>query len=185
MSQARIVGGSAKRRVLQVPDKVRPTSALCRKVMLEALSSRVEGAEVLDLFAGAGVLSAELLSRGARHLTAVERSPRVGAMWGRNIDRIGFGAQADIMVTTTRRALAELIARGKVFSLIVADPPYGMREAADLWRQTPWASLLTPDGVLVVEQSVRDPRPQPRDLTLIWERRTGDTMIYMFERGTA
>ncbi|MBN1424235.1 RsmD family RNA methyltransferase [Candidatus Fermentibacteria bacterium] len=185
MNQARIVAGSAKGRGLQVPDGVRPTSAMCRKVMLDALGDAVVGTEVLDLFAGAGVLSAEVLSRGADHVVAVERSPRIAAVWGRNLDRVGFGTEGDIMVTTARRAVRSLIERGRLFALIFADPPYGLPETADLWSDTPWASLLTPGGRLIIEQGVKDPRPEPAGLEVIWERRAGDTMIYMFRREDA
>lgn len=168
-----------------MPERVRPTSAICRKVMLDALGDKVVGADVLDLFAGPGVLSAEIMSRGAAHVVAVERSPRIAAVWGRNMDRVGFGAEGDIMVTTARRAVRELIERGRVFSLIVADPPYGLEETADLWRDTEWPELLTPDGVFVIEQGAKDPRPAPQGLVGVWERRTGDTMIYMFRRSSS
>ena len=183
MSQARIVAGSVKGRGLQVPDGVRPTSALCRKVMFDALGDAVVGAEVLDLYAGPGVLSAEILSRGAAHVIGVERSPRIAAAWSLNLHRVGFGAEGDIMVTTARRAVEAFVAQGKVFSLIIADPPYGLQETADLWRDTQWTSLLTPDGMLVIEQGAKDPRPAPNGLQSVWERKTGDTMILMFRPG--
>jgi 16S rRNA (guanine966-N2)-methyltransferase len=138
---------------------------------------------VLELYAGPGVLSAEILSRGAAHLIAVERSPRIAAAWGRNMDRVGFEDEADIMVTTARRAVADLIAKGRVFSLIFADPPYGLQESADLWRDTQWPALLAPEGRLVIEQGAKDPLPAPAGLVCTWERKTGDTMIYMFQRG--
>lgn len=182
MSQARVVAGKAKGRVLSVPDGVRPTTALCRKVLMDVLGSHVQDAEVLDLFAGPGVLSAELLSRGARHLTAVERSPRIAAVWERNMTHLGFRSQVCLMVTSARRAISSLRAKGQRFSLIVADPPYGSADADLLWVEAPWEDLLVPGGLLVIEQSARDPRPVPSGLTLVWHRAVGDTSLYLFRR---
>ena len=91
----RITGGKEARRVLKVPKglAVRPTPDLVKQAVFNSLGARVEGASVLELFAGTGALSLECLSRGARRAICVEKSQRHADVIRQNADRAGFPAE--------------------------------------------------------------------------------------------
>ena len=74
----RIVGGAFNRRALKVPKKgVRPTKGIVRGAIFNIIGEMVVNAEVLDIFAGSGVLGIEALSRGARHCVFIEKNARI------------------------------------------------------------------------------------------------------------
>src|ERR1700722_4075647 len=85
----RIIGGSAGGALLQAPKgfDVRPTPDLVRQAVFNSLGARVEGAKVLELFAGTGALSLECLSRGAAHALCVEKSSKHAAFISGNLER--------------------------------------------------------------------------------------------------
>lgn len=149
--------------------------------MLDPLREHIRGASVLDLFAGAGVLSAEILSRGARNLVAVERSPRAAQVWKKNMELLSFSARAHILIMPVQRALKKLVKDSWEFSLLVADPPYAMPNSLAFWAEAPFFELLSPGGILIIEQARRAKDPAPSKLTPLWKRETGDTMICAFQ----
>src|ERR1700752_773575 len=91
----RITGGHAARKILQVPKglDVRPTPDLVKQAIFNSLGTRVEGARVLEVFAGTGALSLEALSRGAISSLCVEISHRHGEVLKKNAESAGFSAQ--------------------------------------------------------------------------------------------
>src|SRR5438445_11006948 len=88
----RITGGQAARRRLRVPKglDVRPTPDLVKQALFNSLGSRVEGARVLELFAGTGALSLECLSRGAASAVCIEKSERHSNVLRHNLQVAGF-----------------------------------------------------------------------------------------------
>src|SRR6516164_544112 len=92
----RITGGRAARRILKVPKGlgVRPTPDLVKQAVFNSLGARVEGARVLELFAGTGALSLECLSRGAVSSVCVERSSRHAEVLRQNFEQAGFPHEA-------------------------------------------------------------------------------------------
>ena len=88
----RIIGGNAAGRLLKVPSgyDVRPTPDLVRQAIFNSLAARVAGANVLDLFSGTGAIALECLSRGATHVTSVEKSQRHAGMIRLNLASSGL-----------------------------------------------------------------------------------------------
>src|SRR5207302_9907339 len=88
----RIIGGTAGGRLLKVPKgfDVRPTPDLVKQAVFNSLGSRVEGARVLELFAGTGALSLECLSRGAASAICIEKSQRHAEVLRHNVQVAGF-----------------------------------------------------------------------------------------------
>src|SRR6266566_7544895 len=88
----RITGGQAARRILKVPKglTVRPTPDLVKQAVFNSLGNRVQGARVLELFAGTGALSLECLSRGAASAVCIEKSERHAAILRQNLHVAGF-----------------------------------------------------------------------------------------------
>src|SRR5438105_15268310 len=88
----RITGGQAARRILKAPKglDVRPTPDLVKQAVFNSLGARVQGARVLELFAGTGALSLECLSRGARSAVCIEKSARFAGLIRQNLVAAGF-----------------------------------------------------------------------------------------------
>jgi 16S rRNA (guanine966-N2)-methyltransferase len=133
----RVVAGSARGRRLVAPKgrDTRPTSDRVREAVFNALGSLdvVEGARVLDLFAGSGALGVEALSRGAAHATFVERDERaLEAIWA-NLVAAKVSDRAQVTSHEVMAWLARRPGPGP-FDLALADPPYAFDEWSDLLR---------------------------------------------------
>src|SRR6059036_740882 len=106
----RVIAGSLKGRRLKAPtwDGVRPTSDKLRETLFNILAPRIEGARVLDGYAGTGAVGIEALSRGAAHVTFVERDRRAQALIAENLARCGIADGYVMIRANVSRALADL-----------------------------------------------------------------------------
>ena len=178
----RIVAGSAKGRTLAVPKSgTRPTSERVREALFSRLDHMnvLEGATVLDLFAGTGALGLEALSRGAARATLVEKASAAARVASANVRSTGLPARvvtADARSYLCARTGEDL--RGDV-DLVFIDPPYDIAEAditAVLSLLGPW---IGPDALVVVERATRAPAPTwPPFLVLEDQRTWGETVAY-------
>jgi 16S rRNA (guanine966-N2)-methyltransferase len=153
----RIVAGTLKGRRIDAPtwEGLRPTSDKLRETLFNVLAPRIEGAHVLDGFAGSGAVGIEALSRGAAHVTFVERDPRAIALIERNLERCGISDRYAII--RARFAGTAQPPDGGGFDIIFLDPPYGARELIAAIEAA--APLVEPQTLLVVEHARRDPPP--------------------------
>jgi len=191
----RITGGKAARTILKVPKglDVRPTPDLVKQAIFNSLGARVNGARVLELFAGTGALSLESLSRGAVSAVCVERSPRHAAVLRENFEQAGFSpAVFQARVQDVFTVLGQMAANGEKFDLILADPPYGEKNVGR--RSTSFAQqllddarlpvLLAPGGLFVLGHTKRD----TLDFPVVWRERRmlkhGDTVMRFLEPAT-
>ncbi|SER19079.1 MULTISPECIES: 16S rRNA (guanine(966)-N(2))-methyltransferase RsmD [Lentzea] len=174
----RIVAGSAGGRRLKVPPKgTRPTSERVREALFSSLESLMDldGARVLDLYAGSGALGFEALSRGAGHATFVESDKRAADVLKGNAKELGF-ANTTI---ANRTAEAYVLAEGEEFDVVFADPPYavGDDELAKVLKGI--VPRLTQDAVLIVERASRSGEPAwPEGVESLRAKRYGDTAVY-------
>jgi 16S rRNA (guanine966-N2)-methyltransferase len=154
---------------------VRPTSDRVREAIFAMLGS-VEGAVVLDLFAGTGALGIEALSRGAGRATFVERDRRAASVLAANLEAVGLGAElADVRVADALRAVQTSRERKETYDLVFIDPPY---RGAGAWSDELAAALpllLAPEARIVVESDRR--APLELDIDVERDRRYGDTSI--------
>jgi 16S rRNA (guanine966-N2)-methyltransferase len=171
----RVVAGTYRGRRLVAPPgtETRPTSDRVREALFSVLGPSVQGARLLDLFAGSGALGIEGLSRGAAQAVFVDRSPQAIAAIRANLEALGI--DACVRRTEARAALRAASARDEAYDLVFLDPPY--RRAAGLGRQLSEALpvVLAPGARVVTESDRRD--PLTLDLPLADERRYGDTVI--------
>ncbi|MGT2426523.1 16S rRNA (guanine(966)-N(2))-methyltransferase RsmD [Amnibacterium kyonggiense] len=183
----RIVAGWAGSLQLAVPpDGTRPTSDRTREALFSMLESRdaIEGADVLDLYAGSGAFGLEALSRGAGSAVLVERAPRAARVIRENVGRLRRAAPDPLEAAVVQQAVRTYLATAAPgVGLAFLDPPYDLPDddvAADLAALAP---LLAPDAVVVVERSSRSPAPAPPP-TLVLERTRvyGDTAIHVLTR---
>ena len=144
----RVVAGTARGRRLASPpgDATRPTPNRVREAMFNSLYSLgvLEGARVVDLYAGTGALGIEALSRGAAEAFFVERVQAVAAVLRSNLETTGLADRAAVMVADVDAALIGLARQGRRFDLAFVDPPY----AFDGW---PELMGRIPAGLAVVE----------------------------------
>lgn len=190
----RIIAGKARGRELRAPRglKTRPTTDRVREALFSIIEARLdlEGARVLDLFAGSGALALEALSRGAARAICVDRAPACREAIGDNAERLDMGSELEILVLDVERALPRLASRQERFELVLLDPPYAL---------SPWSTveqlleleLLTPDALVVVEHAARTEAPtavvggsQGRPtLEVIKQRCYGDTALALYALG--
>jgi 16S rRNA (guanine966-N2)-methyltransferase len=178
----RVVAGAAKGRHLAVPQRgTRPTSDRAREAMFNTLRSHLdlEGAHVLDLFAGTGAIGLEALSRGAASVTFVESDRAACAVIRRNIDTVGLPGAA-----LHRRPAATYLVSGSTddpFDLVFADPPYAYTDdqLAALLVALNEPRWLADEAMLVVERGARSAEPHwPESIALVTQRRYGEGLLW-------
>lgn len=184
----RIISGRLRGLSIIVPPAgTRPTTDRVREALFSAIDSRVDldGAAVLDLFAGSGALGLEALSRGADTAWFVEENPRAVACLKKNT--AGASSSSPSLSTTVRRAALPAAVEGDCpvpggFHLVLADPPY---ERSAVLDEPVLAALLeggwlAEDALVVWERSKRDPAIRwPAGYDVIFERTYGETTIEM------
>jgi 16S rRNA (guanine(966)-N(2))-methyltransferase RsmD len=182
-----ILAGKYRRRFLQSsPSKrVRPTARRLREALFELLSFRVEGARFLDLCAGSGAVGIEALSRGASHVTFVDRSPRMCGFIESNLSACGVPhGYAEIWMSDAEHFLRRaLVHRERVWDIGFFDPPYATPYAAVLEAFGTAALLRPKGGVLVAEHRYDNPLPEQSGALKRWRIiRHGESCLSFYER---
>lgn len=179
----RVISGVAKGRRLRSTraPTMRPTTDTARRTIFDILRGRIEGARVLDLFAGAGTLGIEALSRGAREAVFVERDRGACGVILHNLELTGFRDAAQIRRADVLRALTG--DPGIPFDLVFVDPPYGrglrfVTRVLDALVAGSWVRL---GGTVVVEAEAGE-MTWPVGLSEIRARRFGRTQVRVAER---
>lgn len=149
----RVISGSAKGRRLRAtraPD-MRPTTDMLRQAIFDILGARVRGGRVLDLFAGAGTLGIEALSRGAAHATFVDIDRGACKTIAANLDVTGLADRAAITRADALRFLSRRPGTGA--DLVFLDPPYdrGLAFVARVLGRLAAGGWVGPSGTVVVE----------------------------------
>ena len=178
----RIVGGRWKGRALVAVGKgdaaarLRPTTDRVRESLFNVLAHgdypELDGAHVLDLFAGTGALGLEALSRGGAHATFVEEGRVALGLLAKNLDLLDAAGQATVLKADATRLPKH---RETPVSLVFADPPYGRGLAETALLAAARGKWLAPDAVLVVED--RGATPPPEGFAVLEERRYGDSVL--------
>jgi 16S rRNA (guanine966-N2)-methyltransferase len=176
----RLISGVAGGRRLKVPAAgVRPTGDRAREGLFNSLGSLLDldGARVLDLYAGSGALGLEALSRGAAEAVFVESGPRVLPVLRANLAAVGLPGGR--VVAGSVPTVVAGPAPG-AFDLVLADPPYAVatEEVLGVLRSLAGNGWLAPDAVVVVERSSREaPWDWPTPLTGLRDRRYGEALL--------
>jgi 16S rRNA (guanine966-N2)-methyltransferase len=181
----RIVGGRFRGHSLATPAgrAIRPTSDRVREAIFNILVHGVsdftlEGARVLDLFAGTGALGLEALSRGARFCLFVEESAAARALIRRNAEALGVLGLAKIW----RRDATKLgpCAPMAPFDLAFADSPYGKGLGEKALAALVEGNWLAPGAVVVLEEAAKAEVAEPPSLTPLARRVYGDTEVRIY-----
>jgi 16S rRNA (guanine966-N2)-methyltransferase len=188
----RIVGGALGGRRVRAPAGAgtRPTSDRVREAVASVLEARgaIDGAVVLDLYAGTGALAFEALSRGAARAVCVESDRRAAAAIARGAEELGLRARVTVVGVALgprlpRPALERLrAALGPAgASLVFADPPYALVDhVPPLLAALSGASLVAPGAWVVLEHATRRPPGGPlAALSVEGAYRYGDTAVLL------
>ena len=174
-----MIAGSLKGRRLETPswEGLRPTSDKLRETLFNVLASRIEGARVLDGFAGTGAVGIEALSRGAAHVTFVDSDGRAVQLIQRNLDHCRAGDRYAIIRARFADAARRMSAGS--FGLVFLDPPYQSEDMAGILEAA--APLVAPDGLVVLEHARRDVAP-PAAASIVKTRdiHSGDSALTIY-----
>ena len=171
----RIIAGTHRGRRIAAPKgrDTRPTSDRVRENAFNLIGP-VDGADVLDLFAGSGAMGLEALSRGAAHATFVEHDRDACRVIGENLEKLGL--KATVLPMDAVRAVEQ---ERRTYHLVLCDPPYDY-DADRLAKHL--ARLLTDDGLLVWETSSRERAPEAPGLTERTTRKYGSARLTLLEK---
>ncbi len=182
---ARVIAGEAGGRRLAVPDgrNTRPTSDRAREGLfatIVSLTGSLDGAHVLDLYAGSGAVGLEALSRGAEHVLLVESGPRAARVIRDNIEAIGL-AGAEVLTDRVERVLARRPASTEKYDVVFADPPYALAgdEVSAMLQALSDHGWLAPGALVIVERATRSgPVRWPAGLQPDRARRYGEATFW-------
>jgi len=175
----RVIAGRLRGRRIEAPrgSRVRPTYDRVRASVFDILGPDVEGARVLDLFAGSGALGIECISRGAGSVIFVEMDRDVATVLRANLESLGVSGSAVVVRGDALRLLAGAVPGGP-FDIVFVDPPYGKGlEGAVLRRLSSWQGLAPGARVLVEHASGDEPGPEHGPLVLERRERYGSTEV--------
>ncbi|MFQ5897372.1 MAG: 16S rRNA (guanine(966)-N(2))-methyltransferase RsmD [Candidatus Methylomirabilia bacterium] len=179
----RVIAGALKGRRLRTPRgrQTRPTSDQVRIACLDTLTPWLCGVRFLDLFAGAGGVGIEALSRGSAECVFVEDSRAAVTALRENLRDLGLEARSRVLNLDVFRALDLLKAERRPFSLVFLDPPYERLLAQETLGRLADGVLLAPAGVVVLQHFTKQPPPDHLGcLTAFKRRRFGETTLLFF-----
>ena len=177
MSRLRVSGGEARGRRLKAPKGIRPTQGMVKQAIFNLVGPGIEGAEVLDLFAGSGALGIEALSRAAAVVTFVDHQTRGLAILRQNLDVLGLKERARIVRGDVVRWLEASPDTVRRAGFVFLDPPY---DDAVLDRALKALDGSVEGATVVAEHSRRQEMPTLARLKVDRQRRYGDTMVTVF-----
>ena len=181
LTDMRVIAGSFKGRRLVTPRwaGLRPTSDKLRETLFNVVATRLEGARVLDGFAGTGAIGIEALSRGAAHVTFVECERRAAALVAENLERCGVEQGYAIICAPFREAVGGRLGP-RDFDLIFLDPPYDEERLDGILKVA--GDRLADAGLLVLEHARRRRAPEAAG-RMQWTRTlaSGDSALEFYE----
>jgi 16S rRNA (guanine966-N2)-methyltransferase len=173
----RVIAGRYKGRTLKAPtwEGLRPTSDRLRETLFNILAPRIEGARVLDGYAGTGAIGIEALSRGAAHVTFVDCDRRARALIEGNL--AGCGVERDYTIRGGDVAATLSLQGAGAYDLILLDPPY---DSATTQVLDAASRALAPGGLIVLERATRRQPEEPTTLERVRDVKSGDSTLTFF-----
>ncbi len=184
----RIVAGAHRGRRLRAPDAgTRPTADRVREAVFNILAHGVAGAEidgaaVLDVFAGSGALGLEALSRGAAHATFMDDDRAALACVRANVKALGVAPHATLLDADATRPPPPPLAARAPCALIFLDPPYGSGLAAPALAALADKGWIAGGAVCVAEVAAREDLAAPAGFEVLDERTYGAARVVFLRR---
>ncbi|MBN2725626.1 MAG: RsmD family RNA methyltransferase [Deltaproteobacteria bacterium] len=187
MSKISITGGSARGRVITHSgnDFVRPTTSMTRQGIFSILDSREIRGAFLDLFSGSGIMACEAISRGFDSAVCVEASRQQCFMIKSNLELLNMVKQVIVLPMKVEKALNRLKSLDIRFSVVYMDPPYKTGIPGDFIFQIFESGILSRDGVLMLEKSIKTEPPHVPDGSVVLSKchKWGETEVCIYEAG--
>jgi len=182
---AKITAGQFKGVALLVPKDIRATEAKVRQALFNILGAYIEGARVLDGFAGSGALGLEALSRGAAFVAFVEPEGEAVVAIRDNLARVERELERSawrVIQADIWRGLKALAGAEPPFDLVLMDPPYRRDEGKKALKAIVEYGILAPTGIVVVEHEQRANLPSViGPLQQTRKHRYGDTVLSFYQ----
>ncbi len=181
----RIAAGQFKGMTLVAPSRLRATEGKVRQAVFNILGSFIEGARVVDAFAGSGALGLEALSRGAAFVAFIESDPEATVCIRDNLAK--FDAELPrgawrLLSVDVERGLRELARSEPCVDVVLFDPPYGGEEAKKALNTVVDCAILAPAGLVVMEHHRRTALPESVGSLRQWKQhRYGDTVLSLYQ----
>jgi 16S rRNA (guanine966-N2)-methyltransferase len=179
----RITGGIARGQQLKVPKTqlIRPTTDRVREAIFSILASLTsQWSRGLDLYAGSGALGIEALSRNAEWVDFVDQEPKCCTAIKQNLEKAGFSQKAHVYCCSVAKALTFLDSK---YDVIFVDPPYADPLINNMVTQLASSKVISANSLVVISHASRFPLQHSYDgLSLVKERRYGDTCISIYEK---
>lgn len=177
----RIIGGQAKGRRLYLPkgDPIRPTSDKIKEALFNIIQP-VEGISFLDLYAGAGCIGLEALSRGAAKAVFVEKQFVLIDAIQKNIQTCGFADRTEVVSADVKRGIDMLSRRRDYFHILFADPPYDQGLVVQTLQLLKDGLLMAENALVIIQHSIREDfleKFQDERLKMADQRRYGDSAL--------
>jgi 16S rRNA (guanine(966)-N(2))-methyltransferase RsmD len=179
----RVIAGHLRGSVIRAPatDVVRPTYDRVRESVFSIIAPLLDGAAVLDLFAGSGSLGIESLSRGSDHATFIEMDERVLSVVRENVERLGLASLCRLIGGDALAVLKRAVPGGP-FDIAFVDPPYSQGLALRALELLAAERHLADEAVVVVERASSDTLPEVAGrLELFRSKRYGSTAVDFYE----
>jgi 16S rRNA (guanine(966)-N(2))-methyltransferase RsmD len=163
--------------------QVRPTARRVRERLFELLAERIEGARFVDLCTGSGAVGLEALSRGASHVTFVDRSPRACIFVRANLQTCAVTTErSSVVISPALKFLREATERGEgAWDIAYFDPPYAI-DYAPVLALFAATCLLKPRGLLIAEHHCERQPESEGGLDYVGTAEIGETCLSFFER---
>jgi 16S rRNA (guanine966-N2)-methyltransferase len=186
----RIIAGKYRGRKLKSPPslRTRPTSDRLRETLFNILAPRIEGARFLDLCAGTGAVGIEAVSRGAEHVTFVDRSRTMCALIEGNVEVLEIDeAEVDVVTAEANEfLLRHAKKRARPFDIIFFDPPYAADYESVIGYVGDHPELLADDGVMIVEHHKKKELTERfGELRRYRDVKQGDSNLSLYTRSAA
>lgn len=181
----RITSGTAKGYKIKVPtgDRVRPAQDIVRQAVFNIIGECIEGARVLDLFAGSGSYGLEALSRGAAWVDFVDKDKHGTQVIKENLLHTHFDNKAKVHTMKAKLFLNQKLQSEALFlsDFIFLSPPY--KEGIDLELLEQLPKVLKNGGLIIFEHSKRTELPKPlTSITLLDQRTYGSTTVSFLQK---
>lgn len=175
----RLISGEFGGRLLDAPPgrRMHPMGERIRNAMFNSIGGEVKGAKVLDAFAGTGAVGLEALSRGAEHVTFIERDKLMQKILAGNIERLDVDKRTTLIKTSVNNWLTS---NGpELFDLVLADPPYHDTQFSTIEKLF---DLLKPGALMVLSHPGKGEVPAKTGVIVVDNRSYGNADLTYYRR---
>jgi len=181
----RVIAGKYKSRVISMPRDVRPTSNKVREAIFDVFSTQIEGASVLDLFAGSGGFGIEAISQGAASSVFCDKIQGITKIIRKNLQVLDPQdiKNTEVMTKDALGAIKSLHNKQVSFDIIFLDPPYYKNWIRKCLKYISIYDILTHSGFIIAEHSKKDKiNFEEESFTLMRQLTYGDTIISILKK---